>query len=286
MIIAAAAAVAVVAAACEVAGEAVAVLQAPHTIRLGFNVGYLSDGVKYRVARSTLRADGLLLHQRYMGAWMHPNGSASMRTSNWTVSLLSEYLNELGDGASATITLSDFPFNVQPDFIANASSYLDVWAGAPSTRHLADTLRYTNRAPPTRGAWIIPQDEAAVTTALAAYGHEVASLRQLLSSTPSLAGRVDVELGNEPNAIGYFWGDASDWRPIARTARAAMIKGTAASLENRHHRRQLRPMATKRRKNRRPPLRRQSSSIMEPKLLQTAGSWLTAQTFLRDSKDR
>ena len=201
----------------------------PHRIRLGFNVGYLSDGVKYQKARSTLRADGLLLHHRYMGAWMHPNGSASTRTSNWTASLLSEYLDELGVGASATITLSDFPFNVQPDFIVNASLFLDAWAGAPSTGHLADTLRYTNRAPPTRGAWILPQNEATATTALAAYGHEVASLRQLLSVTPNLTGRVDVELGNEPNALGYFWGDTSDWRPIARTARAAMIQETATS---------------------------------------------------------
>ena len=105
----------------------------PHRIRLGFNVGYLSDGVKYQKARSTLRADGLLLHHRYMGAWMHPNGSASTRTSNWTASLLSEYLDELGVGASATITLSDFPFNVQPDFIVNASLFLDAWAGRRGT---------------------------------------------------------------------------------------------------------------------------------------------------------
>jgi hypothetical protein len=193
----------------------------PHSLRLGFNVGYLSDGAKYANALSTLRADGLLQHLRFMGAWMHPNGSATSRTSAWTSSLLSEYLGELGDGASATITLSNFPFDVQPDFLTDASKYLTAWVGQPATALLADSLSYTNRAPPTRGAWIL-RSEDPQAAALTAYGREVASLRQLLATTSDLAGRVDVEVGNEPNALKYFWGASAEWAPIADTALGAL----------------------------------------------------------------
>ena len=93
--------------------------------------------------------------------------------------------------------------------------------GQPATALLADSLSYTNRAPPTRGAWIL-RSEDPQAAALTAYGREVASLRQLLATTSDLAGRVDVEVGNEPNALKYFWGASAEWAPIADTALGAL----------------------------------------------------------------
>jgi hypothetical protein len=129
----------------------------PHTLRLGFNVGYLSDSQYYERAFRRIAADGIL-HTRFMGPFLHPQGHAAERRENFTSALLANVSKLMGDSSTITLSLSDFPFDVVPDLLEHPSRYLSVWpkpwqAGVPANATLAATLRYTNRAPPTRGAW-------------------------------------------------------------------------------------------------------------------------------------
>ena len=121
-----------------------------------------------------------------------------MRTGleNFTSALLANVSKLMGDSSTITLSLSDFPFDVVPDLLEHPSRYLSVWPkpwqpGEPANATLADTLRYTNRAPPTRGAW-------ADNATLADYLVVLRKLRRLLG--PS----VDFEIANEPNALGVM----------------------------------------------------------------------------------
>jgi hypothetical protein len=190
-------------------------LPPPHELRLGFNVGYVTDSQYYSAAFERIGRDGMR-HTRFMGAFMHPQGHASERRAQWTAGLLRNISAAVGRGATVTLTLSDFPFDVQPDFLSNPHKYLSNY---PSAALLSDTLRYTNRAPPTRGAW--------VNGTLPDYLAVLCQLREELDGT-----QVDFEIANEPNALSYFWGDAADFLPIADgslSALGAVVNGGSAT---------------------------------------------------------
>ena len=187
----------------------------PHSLKLGFNVGYITDAQYYAKAFARIGRDGLG-HTRFMGPFMHPQGEAQERAEAWTASWLRNISVAVGPSSSITVTLSDYPFNVQNDFLAHPGKYLSVWPGQPSAAALQDTLRYTNRAPPTRGAW-------ANNASLADY---LAVLRRLRATLGPLDAAIDWEIGNEPNALGYFWGTAADFEPIA-TGSLTALSGSA-----------------------------------------------------------
>jgi hypothetical protein len=174
-----------------------------HHLDLGFNVGYLTDSQYYATALHRLRidADSSLKSLRFMGPFLHSNGSAASRRETFTAGWLHNISVIAGPDISLVLSLSDYPFDVQPDFLQSPSRYIDAWAGMPSTARLADTLTYTNRAPPTRGAWI----DAGISD-------YVDVLKKLRVQVPSNVG---FEIGNEPNALLYFWGTADDFLPLA-----------------------------------------------------------------------
>ena len=177
-----------------------------HRLKLGFNVGYLSDSQYYAKAFRRIAADGIA-HTRFMGPFLHPPGHAAERRETFTSALIENVSKLMGDSSTITLSLSDFPFDVVDDLLEHPSKYLSVWPkpwqpGEPENATLADTLRYTNRAPPTRGAW-------AGNATLADYFAILRKLRRLLG--PS----ADFEIANEPNALSYFWGNAADFSPIA-----------------------------------------------------------------------
>ena len=181
-----------------------------HTLRLGFNVGYLTDSQYYAAAFRRIGEDGLR-HTRFMGPFTHAPGQASERGVAWTAGLLRNVTAAVGPGASVTLSLSDYPYDVQQDLLSDPSKYLSDWVGKPATAVLQDTLRYTNRAPPSRGAWR--------NGTLATYLDTLRTLRRELDAggTP-----VDYEIGNEVNALLYFWGNADDFLPIADGALASL----------------------------------------------------------------
>ena len=137
-----------------------------------------------------------------MGPFLHQQGHAAERREHWVAALIQNISAAVGNRSSITLTLSDFPFDVVSNFLEQPSLYLSDWVGKPSNASLVDTLRYTNRAPPNHGAWA---DGATLTDYLAV----LKRLRVLLGPM------IDYEIGNEPNALGYFWGNAADYQPIA-----------------------------------------------------------------------
>ena len=172
-----------------------------------------------------------------MGPFLHHQGHASERRENWTAEvhnpamsraskhnlpmpcpylahlchsqLLRNVSAAVGPSSTITLVLSDFPFDVVDDLLVHPAKYLVAWPGEPSIADLADALRYTNRAPPTRGAW-------AGNTTIEDYSAVLRRLRMLV------APNVDFEIANEPNALSYFWGDAKDFLPIADVSIAAL----------------------------------------------------------------
>ena len=59
----------------------------PHSLKLGFNVGYITDAQYYGKAFARIGRDGLG-HTRFMGPFMHPQGEAQERAQAWTASWL------------------------------------------------------------------------------------------------------------------------------------------------------------------------------------------------------
>jgi hypothetical protein len=161
-----------------------------HRLSIGFNVGYLTDMQYYTTALQRLRIDAessSLKSLRVMGPFVHSNGTAASRMEAFTAEWLHTISTTAGPNISFMLSLSDYPFNVPPDFIQYPSRYLKAWVGEPSTSALVDTLRYTNRAPPNRGAWL--------GAGTSDYAHVLTKLRGLVPSN------VGFEIGNEPNAL-------------------------------------------------------------------------------------
>ena len=189
--------------------EAVAADDGPpwHTMRLGFNVGYITDTAYYHTALARTAADGFT-HQRVMGPFLTGLRPAPNATADWVAWVLGNHTQTL------TLTLSDYPYAIPPDLLADPTKYLTVWPGQPGTAKLASEAKYTNRGP--IAAW--------ANGSLASYGAVLRGLHALLA-VRGLANRVDFELGNEPNALGYFWGTAGEFAPIADAAHAALTGG-------------------------------------------------------------
>lgn len=103
------------------------------------------------------------------------------------------------------------------DLLSNPSRYLDAWVGMPGTAALADAVRYTNRGPPP--AW--------ANGSLALYGAALGELTRQLSAA-GVAPRVRYEVGNEPDALLYFWGKAAEFEPIADAVHRALLPAGGA----------------------------------------------------------
>jgi hypothetical protein len=116
---------------------------AAHTLKLGWNVGYLSDSQYYHKAFRRLGLDGHITHTRFMGPFLHPPGHAQDRREEFAAGLIHNISAAVGEQSTITLTLSDFPFDVVPDFLEDPSKYLSNWVGKPSNASLADTLRYS-----------------------------------------------------------------------------------------------------------------------------------------------
>ena len=111
-----------------------------HTMRLGFNVGYITDTNYYHAALARTAADGFE-HQRVMGAFLHGLRPAPIATADWVSWVLGNHTQTL------TLTLSDFPYPIPADLLAYPAKYLSVWPGEPGTAKLASEVVYTNRGP-------------------------------------------------------------------------------------------------------------------------------------------
>ena len=174
------------------------------SLRLGFNFGYLGDTRYYGAALARTRADNVTA-MRGMGPFLRGLLPVPAGTAN----LISDILGNISAGARLTVALSNFPFDFPPALLSDPTRFLTVWPGMPATDTLADEMRYTNRGPPS--VWL--------NGSLSTYASTLRELRALLGAS---GARVDFELGNEVNALGYFWGTASEWAPVADAAHAAL----------------------------------------------------------------
>ena len=90
-----------------------------HSLRLGFNVGYLSDSQYYAKAFRRIAADGIT-HTRFMGPFLHPQGSAAGRREAFVTALIANVSKLMGAASTITLSLSDFPFGSPPSCVIAA----------------------------------------------------------------------------------------------------------------------------------------------------------------------
>jgi hypothetical protein len=178
-----------------------------HKLGLGFNTGYLSSAPKYTAAFQKAFRDGFdvrIFEPFCLGVAPVPIASVELVASTLALG---------GESSSMLLDVSNFPFRTPSDLTQHPQRYLGdgLWPGAPGTAKLADEVRYTNRGPV--AAW--------QNGSLSAYSDV---LRRLVSqlTARNLSARVSFEIGNEPNALGYFWGNASSFEPIAAAALTAL----------------------------------------------------------------
>ena len=192
----------------------------PHRIRLGFNFGYMTSSVYYSKALQRVGSDGLFTTARaYEPFAVHGPEHVNQRTLTRTAAALATYTygnltlrmdESKKASAQLLLSLSNYPYAIPPDLATDPGKYLSQWPGAPGATTVAAEAAYTNRGPPP--AW--------VNGSVGGYRAAVAELRRLLLATPV---NVVWEIGNEPNALGYFWGSAAEYAPLADAAAAALL---------------------------------------------------------------
>ncbi len=188
-----------------------------HSMRLGFNMGYITDSEYYTKAIHTVSSDGFN-HLRCMGPFLR---GIQEQAPFWTVQWIKQILIKMGGGndndnntrpPSLTLTLSDYPYPIPPDVLHHPDKYLKVYPGQPSASKLLEESKYTNRGPPV--AW--------QNGSMDGYRDILIKLRTYLAAV-NIEHLVDFEIGNEPNAAGYFWGTAEDYTPIADITVGALL---------------------------------------------------------------
>lgn len=173
-------------------------------LEISFGIGYLALIGRYDTALSRIAADGFRVIRVY---------------EPFTHRLSPEYSDVVEDlkhltarGLTPYLSLSNFPYSLEPG------------PGSPQQRddslprgRRATVLSYSNRFPPRN---------------LAAYGRMVGGMTAALERA---FGRNAVEswyfeIGNEPDAPLYFWGNAADFEQVYRTATDAIL-GSDSSLD-------------------------------------------------------
>ncbi|MFT4524994.1 MAG: hypothetical protein ACI85F_001146 [Bacteroidia bacterium] len=153
-------------------------------IEFGFNTTYLASSPKFEVALEKIANDGFKNVRIYEPFTKQIKKKPEL---GWN------HLNWLKDrGFSVLLSLSNFPYKNEQD----AAQLLKI----PSKQRTfpQKAIRYSNRFP--------PADVSGYKTHLNQFMEELKT-REMLSM-------IDFEIGNEPNAPRYFWGDAEDWKRV------------------------------------------------------------------------
>lgn len=162
-------------------------------VDIGFSMGYLARVPRYDTALSRLHADGFRIVRVYEPFTRHLTPGFSDIVDNLRT------LTRLG--LTPYLSMSNFPYSLEP---ADPSAVHHRSDELPPAR-MKGVLAYSNRWPP---------------DSYARYGDIVRSLADTLVSE---FGRKElrswyIEIGNEPDAPLYFWGDASAFAQVYRTA--------------------------------------------------------------------
>jgi hypothetical protein len=189
-----------------------------HELHLGFHLGYLTDAVDvYKGTMETAVRDGFRHFRMYEPFTQTPHRYKNMSS---VAADIARTLTTIGPNATMTLAFSNFPFLPMPDLAKDPSKYLTAWPGMPDSTLVASALEYTNRAnQPGWDEW----DPAGRT--LAAYGAKIKSMLADVAAAaePGRSGTLAaVEIGNEPNALMYFYGNATEFTPIADAAFKAL----------------------------------------------------------------
>ena len=171
-------------------------------ISWGVNLGYLDDASLYAPALEALaRNNGTgPFKLRAMGPFLH----GAQPWPNATVTTIATLLGQ-DPRFELTLSHSDFPFAVPSGFASDPSKFGVAAADTLGPTKLADTVRYTNRASSTPELWARKDYKAVLVEFLAELDRR------------GIGSRVTHEMGNEPNALNYFWGNGSQWAAVAAT---------------------------------------------------------------------
>ena len=198
-----------------------------HDLEIGANLGYMGGPCASPAIIRQAAADGVITRLRAMDPF--PSGGGGTWTSASAPATGSGWMQEILAAHPATtllVSLNNYPYRMPADFGADYQKYLPavdfnaILAGMPPSfnysEQLTDMARYTNRAPLF----------AAEGASLADYTSKLMQLRGNLSAA-GLSKRVRYEIGNEPDALLYFWGSAVQFGEIADATHSALSSAGA-----------------------------------------------------------
>lgn len=176
---------------------------ASSVLDIGFNIGYLGEVARFDTALDQVSRDGFRLIRAYEPFTRRQRANDS--------DIVAELRHITERGLVPYLSLSNFPFSLVPADSINIQR-----PNALPWSNRRKMLAYTNRYPP---------DD------LDSYAQSLRNLVNALSLAfgPSSLNRWYFEIGNEPDTPRYFWGNATDFRKLYRTALDALV-GADSSL--------------------------------------------------------
>jgi hypothetical protein len=168
-----------------------------HKMDFGFNLGFFNDVPIETSALKTLKEDGLN-HIMFYEPW----------SANKTNEEIVSYINELvKKGFTVEVSLSNFPKEKGAKFKDYYKEHGKKTSPMPKGK-LKRSYKFSNRFPPSD---------------YQAYKDTLKHLLNLVKAK-GIEKKVSFEIGSEPNANLYFWGDADDFRKYYNTVRPILKK--------------------------------------------------------------